>query len=126
DFTIDLLGGGLDLRFGLARTFLLRILGKPGGLGARRIHASTPRSLGLFRLHARSLGALEVLGDLLLARVDRRLNLRKHPPADAEEDDSEYNRQPEELREEYLRKLRNLRHRSPRLSGHYAISARRE
>jgi hypothetical protein len=35
---------------------------------------------------------------------------QQHPPADAEEDDAEHHRQPEQLREEDVRKLLYLGH----------------
>ena len=83
-----------------------------------------PRSFRLVGLRPRRLGALEVLGDLLFAGVNRRLDLRQHPPADAEEDDAEHQQQPEQLREEDEGKLRDLRHWALGLVR-YAINGRR-
>ena len=58
----------LDLRLGFARARLLRLLGEPRRLGARGVHPRAPRGLRLVGLGARRLRALEILGDLLLAR----------------------------------------------------------
>ena len=99
DLEVDLVGGGLDLRFGVAAALGLGIVRNAPGLGASGIHARAP--CGFRRIGSRTclLRGLEIGGDALLARFDRRLDLRHHPPRDHEEDEAERDRQPQELRQ---------------------------
>jgi hypothetical protein len=64
----------------VAWRFLPSLLREPGRLGAGRVHARAPGGFRLLGAGASGLCALEVLADLLLALVDRRLDLRQHPP----------------------------------------------
>ena len=78
--------------------------------GACRVHARTPGGFGLLGFGTRCLGTLEIPGDLLLAGIDGRLNLRDHPARYHEEDEAKRDRQPQELRQIDGRELRELRH----------------
>jgi hypothetical protein len=89
--------GGLHLCLGIAGAGLLRLVGDAGSLSARRVHAGTPRLFGLVGGRACSLGPFQIVADLLLAKVDRRLDLRDHAEADNEEGDPKDHRQPEQL-----------------------------
>src|SRR6476661_686650 len=72
DLEIDLVGCGLDLRFGLEPALRFGVLGGARGLGARGIHSSPPCGFGFVGRRPRLLRRLEVAGDALLARLDRR------------------------------------------------------
>ena len=52
----------------------------------------------------------KVVGDMLVTGVDGRLDLRHHVPPDGEIDETEDDREPEELRPDDLGKLGNLGH----------------
>src|SRR3954454_1477082 len=110
DLQIDLVRSLAHLRLSVLRARLLRLVGDARGLGSRRVHARPPCRFGLVGSDARLLCRLEVGRDLLFARVHRRLDAWHHAPRDHEEDESEPDRQPEQLRQENVGKLVKLRH----------------
>src|SRR5438270_542668 len=110
NLAVDLLGGSLDLRFGLLSALRLGVLGNPGGFYPRGVHPLPPRYFGLVGSRPRRLRRLEIPGDALLARIDSRLDLRHHPARDHEKDERKRDCQPQKLRQVDLGQLRQLRH----------------
>src|SRR5215471_10304279 len=77
-FGIDLLGCLPDSGFGVFGTRLFSVTRDFGGLSARSVHSGAPGGLSFVRCDTSCLGSFQVSGNLVLAIVDSRPDLREH------------------------------------------------